>query len=120
MEISIFMSKQELMKYEKESEMCKVLATNGHVVRHVNDAELSDGSYDAVVDGVKADLKRLSSANNIKREARRATKRQGAEMTIFQFDNDTPQIRNVLAELKRKGFKFMYFFTGSTEIVVVK
>lgn len=113
-------SKQELMKYEKESEMCKVLATNGHVVRHVNDTELSDGSYDAVVDGVKADLKRLSSANNIKREARRATKRQGAEMTIFQFDNDTPQIRNVLAELKRKGFKFMYFFTGSTEIVVVK
>jgi len=26
----------------------------------------------------------------------------------------------VLAELKRKGFKFMYFFTGSMEIVVVK
>ena len=50
-------SNGERQKYEKEAAMCKTLAKNGHTVVHLADKKRSDGSYDILLDGHKADLK---------------------------------------------------------------
>ena len=69
-------------------------------------------SPDITIDGPKADLKRLSSANNIERHAKEAVREQGADIVIFQFDNETEAIHTKLYKLKKMGYKVLYFFTG--------
>ncbi len=69
------MNKQERAKYNKEHEMCKHLADNGHNVVHLDDRKLSDGSYDILLNGKKAELKSLKGASNIGREGKGAIKK---------------------------------------------
>ena len=46
--------------------MCKDLARTGHHIEHLNGEGKGKGdTYDIHIDGVKADLKSVSSANNI-------------------------------------------------------
>lgn len=110
-------NKQEMIKFQKEQETCKTVANHGHRVEHLNDSLLDDGRYDVLIDGRKADLKRTKSANHIIDYAKHAIREQGAELVVFQFDVDTPKIREKIEELKRKGFKFMYFFTGRENVL---
>lgn len=109
-------NKNERQKYEKEAEMCKVFARSGYRVEH--QAEIPGvSSPDVLIDGKAADLKRVSSHNNMVRHAEKAVTKQGAEEVLFQFDNMTDKIREELGKIKKKGIRVKYFVTGKeTEI----
>lgn len=109
-------SKNERNKYKKEHDMCKTLAQNGHTVVHLEDCKHSDGTYDILIDGHKADLKRTKSANNIVGYAKHATRKQGAEKVVFQFDNYTPKVKAAIKEMQDAGIHGYYFVTGSKEV----
>lgn len=104
-------SKNERQKYEKEVEMCLTFARSGYRVKH-QDERPGTSSPDVVIDGMKADLKRVSSHNNVVKYARKAVEKQGAECVLFQIDEMTEQMRNELDALKRRKIKALYFVTG--------
>lgn len=109
-------SNGERQKYEKEAAMCKTLAKNGHTVVHLDDRNRSDGTYDILLDGHKADLKSLKGANNILREASKATKKQGAEKVVFRFDKITAEVKQKIEALKQKGIHGYYYGKGGKEL----
>lgn len=109
-------SKQERMKYEKEKSMCEFMAQKGHRVEFLNDRDRADGSYDIRIDGLRADLKQMSSANNIIKKAKDAIKRQKAEIVVFEFTEKNEAIIEKIHELQRKGFKFYYYFKGESKL----
>ena len=104
-------NKNEKAKYDKEVAMCRVLAQKGYQIEMLEEVP-GISSPDITIDGTKADLKRLSSANNIERHAKEAVREQGADIVIFQFDNETEAIHTKLYKLKKMGYKVLYFFTG--------
>jgi len=106
------MNKQEMAKYNKENEMCKHLADNGHNVVHLDDRKLSDGSYDILLDGKKAELKSLSSYNNIVREGKSAIKKQGADLVVFRFDTLSAKAKSYLKDLAKAKIHGCYYVRG--------
>lgn len=108
-------SKNERQKYEKEEAMCRAFARAGYRVEHQAE-QPGISSPDILIDGLKADLKRVSSHNNVVKYARKAIEKQGAECVLFQIDNMTEQMRNELNALKRRNIKVLYFVTGEKRI----
>ena len=106
------MNKQEMAKYNKEHEMCKHLADNGHNVVHLDDRKLSDGSYDILLDGKKAELKSLSSYNNIVREGKSAIKKQGADLVVFRFNTLSAKAKSYLKDLAKAKIHGCYYVRG--------
>lgn len=104
-------SKNERQKYEKEEAMCRAFARAGYRVEHQAE-QPGISSPDILIDGLKADLKCVSSHNNVVKYARKAIEKQGAECVLFQIDNMTEQMRNELNALKRRNIKVLYFVTG--------
>lgn len=104
-------NKQELAKFRKEQAMCRVLASHGKRVEHLAETP-GISSSDITVNGIPADLKRTASHVNILKYARHATKSQGAKMVVYQFDKETREIYLELEKLKKRGIRFLYFFTG--------
>ncbi len=105
-------SKNEMEKYNKESDMCKDLADYGHNIIHLDDRKLSDGSYDILFDGVKADLKDVSSANHIVKYGKKAIREQGAEKVIFRINKYNSQYAEEFRTLQTKGIHGYYFVKG--------
>lgn len=105
-------NKQEREKYKKEFEMCKDLADYGHEVFQLDDRKLSDGSYDILLDGRKADLKSLKGANNIVREGKSAIQKQGADLVVFKFEKITPNVHAEINKLSTKDIHGYYYETG--------
>lgn len=104
-------NKQLLEIYTKEKNMCVVLADNGYKVHHLG--EISGiSSSDIIIDGVPADLKKTKSANNINKYAKKAIKKQGANLVIFEFETKAKEIFLELENLRKKGIKAKYFFSG--------
>lgn len=89
-------SKNEMAKFQKEQEMCLIAAKNGHAVEHLADAK-EGGTYDAIIDGVKTDLKRTAGAGNIQKYGIHAATEQGAEQVFFQFDKWVDNFRNAMS-----------------------
>lgn len=106
------MNKQEMAKYNKENEMCKHLADNGHNVVHLDDRKLSDGSYDILLDGKKAELKSLKGASNIGREGKGAIKKQKADYVIFRFKKVTSEVRKEIKKLVDEKIHGCYYAEG--------
>lgn len=106
-------NKQEKAKYDKEHEMCKHLADNGHNIIHLDDTKLTDGSYDILMDGKKADLKSLKGASNIHREGKSAINDQKAEYVIFRFDSISPNVHKELNKLASDGIHGFYYQKGT-------
>ncbi len=104
-------NKNERQKYEKETDMCRVFARNGYRVEHQAE-QPGVSSPDVLINSLPADLKRLSSHNNIVRHAEKAVRKQGAKVVLFQFDEDTKRVHEELEKLKKKGIRTYYFFTG--------
>jgi len=104
-------NKQELAKFRKEQAMCRVLASHGKRVEHLAETP-GISSSDITVNGIPADLKRTASHVNILKYARHATNSQGAKMVVYQFDKETREIYLELEKLKKRGIRFLYFFTG--------
>lgn len=106
------MNKQEMAKYNKEHEMCKHLADNGHNVVHLDDRKLKYGSYDILLDGKKAELKSLSSYNNIVREGKSAIKKQGADLVVFRFDTLSAKAKSYIKDLAKAKIHGYYYVRG--------
>ena len=107
-------NKQEKAKYEKEYNMAKVFAKNGFKMQMLNEVPRIS-SPDVLIDGVPADLKKVV-ANSIEKQARKAIKKQGAEVVLFQFDEMTHQIGIELNKLRNLGIKYKYFITGEEKV----
>lgn len=63
-----------------------------------------------MVNGKRADLKALSSANNIIKRAKYAIINQKAELVLFEFPSRTPSIENTLKSLSVKGIHGYYYY----------
>lgn len=96
--------------YQKEQAMCQTLAQNGYEVVH-RAGSGAGNTYDTTINGVKADLKRTGSHNNIQKYAKHAVREQGAQITVFQFDARTEAITDALSDLAQQGFHGLYFYT---------
>ncbi len=107
-------SNQEKTKFEREHGMCLSYAKEGHRIKHLPDKkESGEGTYDTIFDNLKADLKKTKSTNNIIKYASRATRKQGAEIIIFEFEIWNSEFRNLIDELIRKGYHGWYRITGA-------
>lgn len=109
-------SKNETEKYEKELSMCRVLGKNGYRVEMLEEIP-GISSPDITINGIKADLKSLSSANNIERHAKDAIRKQGADAVVFHFSKETEDIHIKLLKLQRMGYKIFYFFSDKEDKV---
>jgi hypothetical protein len=103
-------NKQEKEKFEKEQDMCIVLAQNGYAVEYLKEAQ---GSYDILLNGIPADLKKTASHNNIVDYAKKAVYRQGARAVVFEFKNNTKKIQEELDKVKKMKIRIYYYFTGN-------
>lgn len=106
-------SSHERRKYDREHLICIHYARNGHRIKHLPDRKLNgEGTYDVFFDGIEADLKKTRSTNNIIKYAKRATKKQGAQIILFEFELWNNKFRDLVDELIRKGYHGHYFITG--------
>lgn len=109
-------NKNERQKYEKEAEMCRVFARGGYRIEHKAETP-GVSSPDVTIDGKPADLKRLSSHNNIVRHAVKAVRKQGAKEVLLQIDNMTDDVRRELSKLKKIGIRAKFFVTGEDKAI---
>lgn len=107
-------NKQERTKFSKEHSMCRTLAVNGHKIEY---RETVQGSFDVLFDGVPAELKKLSSHNNILRDAKKAIEKQKAELVVFEFTIETKEIYLEIEKLKKKNIHGYYFFSNDKSII---
>jgi len=108
------LNKQEKEKFEKEREMCMVLAKNGYAVEYLKDTQ---GSYDILLNGVPADLKKTASHNNMVKYAKKAVGEQGAKVVVFEFSKVTHNIEKELYSIKKLGITAMHFTTKAKVVL---
>ncbi|MEG2599662.1 MAG: hypothetical protein RSA66_09335, partial [Muribaculaceae bacterium] len=88
-----------------------------YAIRHLGEVS-GVSSSDVLFNGIKGDLKSLSSHNNIIRHAKNAINEQGADIVIFEFSNKTSLIIDKIRELSRKRIHgYYYFSTKPTKIL---
>jgi hypothetical protein len=98
-------NKQEKEKFDKEHAMCLKLAKVNHIVDYRASVE---GEFDIFLDGKKADLKQTNSHNNIVKYGKKAIRKQGADLVVFEFGEINAHILNELAALQRIGIHGYY------------
>ena len=108
-------SKSERGKYRKEYNMCVALAMDGNAVEHLDDKH--GNSYDIHLNGVKADLKKTGSHNNIRNYAKEALNKQGASIVVFEFKVETEEIHSEILLLQKKGIHGKYYFSKNKKII---
>ena len=96
-------------KFNREQGMNMTLARNGHAVEHLDDHKKG---YDIHLDGIKADLKKTGSHNNMVHYAKKAVREQGADMVVFELESNTKKIQEELDKLKRLNIKVSYYFSN--------
>ena len=74
---------------------------------------ITDGSYDILLDGKKAELKSLKGASNIHREGKSAINDQKADSVIFRFDSISPNVHKELNKLVSDGIHGFYYQKGT-------
>ena len=113
-------SPNEKEKFNKEQDMCKDLAAAGHHIEHLSDKDRPKRhTYDIHMDGVRADLKSASSANNIEKYTRKAVKEQGAKVVVIRIENNAnvPKVMAALRSAKRKyRCRVIYYFQSDKKI----
>ena len=102
---------KELAKFKKEHGMCLAFVRSGLKIKHFED-EKPEGSYDVVCNDRKGDLKRTKGAGNVVRYAKYATREQGAEIVLFEFEGWNSDFRKAIDELVRKELHGFYYITG--------
>lgn len=105
-------NKQEKAKYEKEHDMCKHLADNGHDIVHLDDRNLSEGSYDILLDGEKAELKSMKGTTNIGREGKDAIRKQKADFVVFKFEGFSAKTNREIEKLVKNNIHGCYYVEG--------
>jgi hypothetical protein len=104
-------SKNERAKFEKEYAMSMVFARNGYKIEMLREVPRVS-SPDVTINGLKADLKRVSGHNNLIRHAKHATREQRADVVLFEFEKETEAIKAELIKLKREGISAYYYYSG--------
>ena len=74
------------------------------------------GSYVVMINGIRADLKKTRSTNNILRYSKHAIRVQNAEIVIIEFENWGNEFRDIVSEMARKGIHGFYYVTGNDAI----
>lgn len=108
-------NKQERYKLDKETRMAKVFADGGFKIELIEE-KTRESSHDAFVNGIKAEFKSVSSPKQIVRHAKKATREQGAEVVLFEFEKESKELFAELESLKKLGIKAMYYFKGKWTI----
>ncbi|MDR1129458.1 MAG: hypothetical protein LBK96_00570 [Prevotellaceae bacterium] len=104
-------SKNEKEKFDKEYGMSMVLAQNGYRIEMLKERS-GISSSDITINGINADLKCVSSHNNIVRDAKKAVRKQGAEIVVFEFEKETKEIYLELLKLKKEKISVYYYFSN--------
>ena len=115
-------NKREYSKFQKERRMCLRYASFGFQIEHLSEYPgLSSPDVNIIrhpqkggvvlVNGQRADLKSLSSANNIVRHAKYAIFKQKAELVLFEFPTRSSAIENTLKNLSNKKIHGYYYFS---------
>lgn len=107
-------SKNERKKFASELRTARVFALAGHKVEFTPHGA---ANHDVYCDGIPADIKKLSSANNIVRQAKHATRRQGAKIVLFEFTQESHLIQKELTNLTEAGINGKYFFSDKHKIM---
>lgn len=105
-------SKQEQLKFDKEIGMCRVLATNGRRVILL-DEDVRVSSPDILLNGKTAELKKLSSHNNILKEAKDAIRKKNAQFVVFEFEERTDAIWRELQKLRALNIRCIVYFADN-------
>ena len=103
-----YISKNEREKLEKEMRMAETFARNGYRIEMLEEKP-GVPSPDVLINGIKGDLKSTSSPNNIVKHAKKAFKKQGAEVVLFEIDAMTREIYSELLKAKEKGGRVFYY-----------
>jgi SPP1 gp7 family putative phage head morphogenesis protein len=111
-------SKNELAKFQKETDMCRVFAKNGYRIEHLPEMPSISGP-DVLINGIPADLKRVSNHNNILKYALKAVRQQGAKEVLFCLDVLNDAVRFELSKVKQRGITVRYFVTGDEKMIHV-
>lgn len=101
-------SKNEREKLKKEIRMAEVFARNGYRIEMLEEADRKSAP-DVLINGIKGDFKSVSSENNVVRYAKKAFKKQGAEVVLFEIDAMTREIYTELLKAKEKGGRIFYY-----------
>jgi len=107
------MNKQEKAKFKREYAMCLILAKNGYAVEYLKD---KPKSYDILLNGIPADLKKTTSHNNIVDYAKKAIYKQGANIVVFEFEKTTMKIQEKLNLVKMMKINILYFISNEKKI----
>lgn len=100
-------SKENMEVYRKEKAMSTFLAKDGHNVVLRQDNKKGE-TYDISIDGRPADLKWVTSPKYMLGHAKKATTKQGAEMTVFMLDGKWRKFRETIHTLSQKGYHGYY------------
>ena len=108
--------------FVKEQKMCRKLVSFGFQLEHLSeipgvsspDIALKKHGYLVRINGKTADLKQLSSANNISRQAKEAIHKKKVNLVIFEFITQTYEIENEIRKLSKKGIHGYYYYSDST------
>ena len=95
--------------------MSKTLSNNGYRVE-LREGKKRGDTYDVKINGIKADLKSISSVNNIRGYAKKATDKQGADVVIFELNKKGIHPNNEFNKLKKKGIQVYYYEKGKNKI----
>jgi hypothetical protein len=110
-------SKNERAKFEKEYDMAMTFARNGYKIEMLKETPRVS-SPDVTINGMKAELKRVSGHNNIEKHAKKAIEKQGAEIVLFEINAMTGKIHDELNRLKRMDIKVKYFTSDNKNTIV--
>ena len=107
-------NKQEKIKYDKEYNMCLILAQNGYKVEYL---KITESSFDIYLNGISADLKKTSGSGNIVRYAKKAIHEQGAKIVIFEFEKESIEIYAKLEHVKKINIHGKYYFSNKKNFI---
>ena len=96
--------------------MATVFANNGYRIQMLPEVPRVS-SPDVLIDGVTADLKKLSSHNNMVKHAKKATRQQGANLVLFEIQKESQKIYDAIKRLERENIKGKYFFSDRKDKV---
>lgn len=109
------LNKREQVKFDKEFRMAKTFAENGCNVELIEEIPRIP-SVDAIIDGLRIELKSLSSHNNIYNEAKDAIINKHADEVWFEFPTPTDKILQQIQKLKEKGIHGRFYFRSENKI----
>lgn len=95
--------------------MSNVFAKNGCQIELLNEL-LGISSPDVRINGISADLKSTKGHSNIVKYAKKAVRKQGAEIVLFEFEGFGSEHINELKKLKEEGINALFYIKGEDKV----